>query len=1038
MRRIREKYGQINMKGAVASLVLALAIALSLPQPMEAIAAAPDEGPSASDRALKSVDAEAKALAQAVDTGEPVEVLPQRTEISQVFANPSGTFTQDSYATPQWTRKNHKLVDINTDLASEANGRIAAKATEIGVSFSGGGSGPLVTVARDGRSLSFGWLKELPKPAISEDTATYPEVLPGVDLKLKANNSGFSQLLVVKSAEAAANPELRSIGLSFSADGLNVTTDGDGNLAATDPAGQKVFVAPAPRMWDSSTATTPAAARSVTPSDGGPVPNGEFEPGHGARESVIPIRVADKQMTLSPDQSLLMGEGTKYPVYIDPAVTGAREAWTIAYKKTPTTGYFNGAGWDGATTPTARVGYENMTNGLARSMFRMDTNNLWNTKKQVIKSTFRAKNSWSWSCTKKKVEVWLTGSISASTNWNSQNSTSFWKRKLDDVTDAKGYSSSCPGGNLAFDVTSGVTEAASKKWPNITLGLQATDEADVYSWKKFDAKSAVLSTEYNTVPNAPTSLNTSPSSGGCLTSAPFISIGNTDVTLNAKVSDPDGGTVNARFDLWATGHHPNDDPNGVLIVSTKVSTTSGKIAALKVPKATLQKYLTTANGNFSWKARAEDSASQSSWTPAAGQPGCRFVFDPTRPSTPPTIKSTDFPDGSDGWPQQTGEARKPGSFIIGNGGVNDVTSYEYWTDWDTTVRTTTPTEDLDGDGKKDGGITLTPPSAGSQRVHVRSLDTAKNRSDSAQYLFYANSPAIPDKAGDLNGDGNADLYGVRTDGELWLYPGQGNGRVGTATVAGNTDFNGAGITHRGDWTGDGYEDLVAAIPGDGGKTLHVFPNNGLGFACTSRDEQADGQSQFCQFDAQELQVADETNNHFAAADQFLAVGDVDGPLDTDGDGTIDVPGYPDLLVKEGNRIWLYFGAESFYLDQSRAPVLIGDGSWSDYDLVAPGDRTGNGRVDLISRHKTSGELRLYEGTGDSGEGLGSAPASITIGSGWTRTNRPLTTAVPDADGDAKTDIWATGGDARLYFYPNISGSGVAVGTSGWQNFQALS
>ncbi|MER5619259.1 hypothetical protein [Streptomyces sp. NPDC002215] len=45
--------------------------------------------------------------------------------------------------------------------------------------------------------------------------------------------------------------------------------------------------------------------------------------------------------------------------------------------------------------------------------------------------------------------------------------------------------------------------------------------------------------------------------------------------------------------------------------------------------------------------------------------------------------------------------------------------------------------------------------------------------------------------------------------------------------------------------------------------------------------------------------------------------------------------------------------------------------------------------------------------------------------------------MPDANGDAKTDLWATGGDAQLYFYPNISGSGVIVGTSGWNDFQAL-
>ncbi|MFI5775393.1 hypothetical protein ACIA74_44890 [Streptomyces sp. NPDC051658] len=155
----------------------------------------------------------------------------------------------------------------------------------------------------------------------------------------------------------------------------------------------------------------------------------------------------------------------------------------------------------------------------------------------------------------------------------------------------------------------------------------------------------------------------------------------------------------------------------------------------------------------------------------------------------------------------------------------------------------------------------------------------------------------------------------------------------------------------------------------------------MGFACTSRDEQADGQSQSCLTDAQELQALDEANNHWTAADQILAIGDIDGPLDTNGDGTIDVPAYPDLLVKKGYLLWLYFDSDSFYLDASRAPVLIGEGSRSAYDLAAPGDRTGNGHPDLIARHKSSGEQRLYEGTGNSGEGLSTGPTSPGLGTG---------------------------------------------------------
>ncbi|MFB6813390.1 FG-GAP-like repeat-containing protein [Streptomyces sp. NPDC056347] len=543
---------------------------------------------------------------------------------------------------------------------------------------------------------------------------------------------------------------------------------------------------------------------------------------------------------------------------------------------------------------------------------------------------------------------------------------------------------------------------------------------------------------YGTAPGAPTGLDTGPGSGGCRTSAPFVSLGNTDVMLSAAVDDPDGGTPSARFQLWATGHHPDEDPDGTLIVDSTLSATSGTVAALRVPKETLRQHLTTADGNFSWRVRAEDGTSRSAWVPAGDGAGCRFVFDPVRPDAPPTVRSTDFPDGSQGWPSNTGEARKPGTFVVGDGGVDDVTSYEYWTDFAPGPRPVTPTTDLDGDGRKDGEITLVPPTAGPHTLSVRSLDAAGNRSDVTQYRFYANAPTTPDGPGDLDGDGIADLYGVRADGTLVLHPGLGDGRVGAATVAGSTDFDGAGITRRGDWTGDGYEDLIALLPGDGGKSLYLFPNNGTGFACTNRGEQPDEQSPPCAEDAQRLDVFDERNNHWAAADQILAIGDVDGPQDIDGDGTADVPGFPDLLVKEGNRLWLYFGSPSHYLDAEREPVLLGEGPWAGLDLVAPGDLTGNGYVDLLARDRNTGRLHLFEGTGHSGEGLGSESASVVLDTGWTPADRPLLTAAPDAADGSGAGLWATGGDDRLRFYPVVPGDGTTVGTEGWLGLQALS
>jgi hypothetical protein len=286
------------------------------------------------------------------------------------------------------------------------------------------------------------------------------------------------------------------------------------------------------------------------------------------------------------------------------------------------------------------------------------------------------------------------------------------------------------------------------------------------------------------------------------------------------------------------------------------------------------------------------------------------------------------------------------------------------------------------------------------------------------------------------------MYGVRTDGTLWAYSGSGNGTLSAYTTASSTNFNGASITHRGDWTNDGYEDLIALAGTTGSKTLQLYPNNGYGYACTTPGEQADTGT--CTTGRQELSVYDPADNHWTDADQIIAIGDVDGPLDVDGDGTADVPGFPDLLVKEGNLLWLYYGAASYYLDETYEPVLIGNGGWSGYDLIAPGDVDNNGHADLLARQTSTGNLYYCPGTGPAGEGLGSGTTRAQIGTGWTTTSRPLITSDGDADNDGKPDLWASSPDTGkgLYFYPAVTSTGhgtpTAVGTGGWLDFQTLS
>ncbi|MFH8484003.1 FG-GAP-like repeat-containing protein [Streptomyces longisporoflavus] len=1003
---------------------LALAVPLLTPLPAAADAAA--------DTANREHPVEQRdALAQAAKSGEPVEVASQRTEASQVFANPSGTFTEERYATAQWARQGSQLVDIDTSLHLGEDGKITPRATTVGLQFSGGGTGPLATITRDGRSISLSWPTTLPKPSITDNTVTYPDVLPDVDLKLRADASGFAQLLVVKTAEAAANPDLKTIAYDMSSDGVKVTTDEHGNLSALNPGGQELFTAPTPRMWD-STSSAPAALKSKAAAEqpAGPRATDEFEPGHGAQQAAMPVQVKDDSLELTPDAALMTGKDTTYPVYIDPYVEGSRYAWTIAYKKYPNGSFYNGGGWGGSgeSTSTARVGYENETNGLGRSYFRMNTKNLWSTKKQVIKSTFRIKNTWSWSCTSKPVNLYRTATIGSSTTWNNQPDK---REKLDTVNDSKGWGSNCPAGNLAFDTTAAAKDAASGKWNTISLLLQADNESDVFGWKKFSAKSAVLSTEYNTVPNAPSGLDTIPStknSKGCGDVAPYGTIGNTDVYLTAKVGDKDGGTVKAQFHLWATGHH--DDGPKVFFDKT-VSATSGTVAKIKVPKTTLAQYVSTAGGNFSWKAQADDGRATSDWTPTLGASGCRFVFDPNRPSTPPGINSSQFPDGSDGWPSTTGSVRNQGSFELASGGVKDVAKYEYWTDTDPAVRTAAPSS-------AGGSVTIkyTPTTAGTNHLYARSLDKAGNKSDAADYIFYANGPKETDKPGDINGDGNPDLWAVDKEGTLHRYYGAGDGTVTDASsVASNFAWTGAKISHRGDWTGDAYEDLIALKHDSASNTnrLWVHPNNGYGFACT--DCEGDNS------DRQELTVYDEANSHWDNADQVLAVGDVDGPLDIDDDGTPDTAGYPDLLVKEGNLLWLYFGAADNRLDTDREPILVGPDGWKDQDLFAPGDTNGDGRVDLGARDRATGDLYVYRGTSDDGDGLADQSAKIRTGTNFGTTSIPLITSPGDADGSGRAfDLWVTRSDNTLWRYLDISSGSSTFSkvSDGWEGYQTIS
>ncbi|MFG2607183.1 LamG domain-containing protein [Streptomyces sp. NPDC048514] len=215
-----------------------------------AIAAPPQEHQAAPGKQSERQ----RALAEASETGNRVEVTGARTEFATTYANPDGeTFRLEQSAVPvrvrsadgTWTRP-------DATLAFRADGSVAPKAAAVGLSFSAGGDGSdLVTIERDGRSMSLGWPGRLPEPKLDGDSAVYSEVLPGTDLRMTATVSGFRELLVVKTPEAAASPELDRIDFEMRAKGLQVTGTKAGGMTATDANAKEVFVSPPALMWDS-------------------------------------------------------------------------------------------------------------------------------------------------------------------------------------------------------------------------------------------------------------------------------------------------------------------------------------------------------------------------------------------------------------------------------------------------------------------------------------------------------------------------------------------------------------------------------------------------------------------------------------------------------------------------------------------------------------------------------------------------------------------------------------------------------------------
>ncbi|WP_055586593.1 LamG-like jellyroll fold domain-containing protein [Streptacidiphilus griseoplanus] len=777
----------------VAALVAGAAPAVGLAGAGQAGAAVPAETvkpvKSAGAGAHRTALTESAAVTEATGTGQKVEISSLLTESSETYATPDGGYEMDQHLRPVRARVGGAWKAIDNTLVKRPDGSVGPAVAAVGLTLSGGGPGPLVTVERAGRKLSYTWPSALPAPQLNGDTATYADVLPGVDLQMRADVDGFHELVVVNSAAAARNPALKRLTLGVRATGLTLSRTKDGGLQATDSAdgGGVVFAAPKPIMWDSSTGTAAGAAARST-SAGAAEAKAKADPRQGptGTSRVAPIAAAvdskTSQLTLTPDQSLLTG--ATYPLYIDPQTyTPKAGDWTMVSKYWASSPQyrFNGdsdegvgyCGWSYcAPYDTKRLFYSFPTSRFAG--------------KSILSATFIGHETWSPSCSARKVELWRTKGFTSGTTWNS--SSDNWLERLDTVSTANGYSG-CAASDVEFDATTGVKYAASHNSSTTTFGLRATDESDAYGWKRF-SDDAYLRVHYNLPPKQISMSQLSMSPGGsCHSPSSPVRIGSLPSITAGNVTDPDGDQVSVQFELsWDAG-----DGKGFTTqwTSAKIGPKkSGSTFSTKLT-ATLSGKAIPKNKTIGWAVRAQDYDegkyySYSPWSYTGSATDCYWVYDTSVPAGP-VITSGDYPavnDSDPNDPSYDGVGRD-GSFTL-DSTATDVVKYCYGVnadavcDADHTVATT---------GGAAKSVTFRPTRAGTNFVYAQAWDSAGNASEPEVYEFRVKEgqPAeaqwqLDDAAGATQAAGTAGDRTLSVTGSPTLGA---PGKVGTGI-----DFNG--------------------------------------------------------------------------------------------------------------------------------------------------------------------------------------------------------------------------------------------------------
>ncbi len=461
--------------------------------------------------------------------GVRVEVLSERTEYAQTFAEPDGSYTTESSTGIERVRDTGAedgWRDIDLTLQADPDGVVRPVSSVYGLELHGGADedAPLVELSSAKGSIGFGWDGDaLPVPVLEGSRATYVDVEPGVDLIVEATRYGFEHFLVLN--EKPAEPADVSVVLPVSGEGLAFEQTGE-SVVVVDTDGEQVGQVGEAFVWDAD-------------SDPSPVTDPGLSDGVSVAEVVVEDDGGQQTLVVTPDAEFL--EEATYPVTIDPSVMFAGPADTHVVSTMPTTNFASAAylsfGSRNSSPPDLP--------GVHRAFLRFSGQPIAGA--QIVSASLQLYHRLPLPCTQGGSAYTMYAASPTRANnqitWNEQPG-------INSSVAVTVNALSCQGGwTDPIDVKPIVKYFADTDRDTFVIALRASETSTV-GWKKIDSSNGTypprLIVNFNRHPGTPSNLTVV----GATTSGTDRFVNTLTPRFTASATDPDGGGLQYTFEVY--------------------------------------------------------------------------------------------------------------------------------------------------------------------------------------------------------------------------------------------------------------------------------------------------------------------------------------------------------------------------------------------------------------------------------------------------------------------------------------------------------